>query len=73
MVKLLLAGVVLSLTSFIPASAQQVAITFDDLPTHGDLPEGQTRLDIANSILTTLRSQHMPLVYGFIKDRKSVV
>ncbi len=66
MVKLLLAGVLLSLASFIPASAQQVAITFDDLPTHGDLPEGQTRLDIANSILTTLRSQHMPLVYGFI-------
>ncbi|HMH13854.1 MAG TPA: polysaccharide deacetylase family protein [Edaphobacter sp.] len=66
MVKSLLAAVLLLLASAIPASTQQVAITFDDLPTHGDLPEGQTRLDIANSILTTLRSQHMPLVYGFI-------
>ena len=66
MVKSLLASVLLAFASAIPASAQQAAITFDDLPTHGDLPEGQTRLDIANSILTTLRSQHLPLVYGFI-------
>ena len=43
MVKLLLAGVLLSLASFIPASAQQVAITFDDLPTHGDLPRSEER------------------------------
>jgi peptidoglycan/xylan/chitin deacetylase (PgdA/CDA1 family) len=56
----------LSLACAIPALPQQVAFTFDDLPTEGDLPDGQTRLQIADSILSTLRNQHMPLVYGFI-------
>jgi len=46
--------------------AQQVAFTFDDFPTHGPLPTGQTRLEIVNSILTTLRDQHLPPVYGFV-------
>ena len=66
MMRSLLAGVLLSLVSAIPASAQQVAITFDDLPAHGSLPNGQTRLEIADSILQTLRDQHLPPVYGFI-------
>jgi peptidoglycan/xylan/chitin deacetylase (PgdA/CDA1 family) len=46
--------------------AQQVAITFDDLPEHGDLPPHLTRLQVAKSILTTLKHEHMPAVYGFI-------
>jgi peptidoglycan/xylan/chitin deacetylase (PgdA/CDA1 family) len=46
--------------------AQQVALTFDDLPSHGNLPPGETRLDVANSILQTLRTNHLPSVYGFI-------
>ncbi len=50
----------------IPATAQQIAITFDDLPAHGQLPPGETRLDVANSILTTLKTEHLPPVYGFI-------
>lgn len=66
MMRSLLAGVLLSLASAIPASAQQVALTFDDLPAHGSLPNGQTRLEIADSILQTLRDQHLPPVYGFI-------
>jgi peptidoglycan/xylan/chitin deacetylase (PgdA/CDA1 family) len=49
-----------------PLHAQQVAITFDDLPEHGDLPPHVSRLQVARSILTTLRQQHMPPVYGFI-------
>ncbi len=48
------------------ASAQQLAFTFDDLPSHGNLPPGETRLDVANSILATLRANHMPPVYGLV-------
>jgi peptidoglycan/xylan/chitin deacetylase (PgdA/CDA1 family) len=46
--------------------AQQVAITFDDLPEHGDLPPHVTRLQVAKSILATLKTEHVPPVYGFI-------
>lgn len=58
----------ITLLSFAPLSlfAQQIAFTFDDLPAHGDLPPGETRLEVASSILATLHDQHMPVVYGFI-------
>jgi peptidoglycan/xylan/chitin deacetylase (PgdA/CDA1 family) len=70
MVKLLLGNVLLALVCAAHLSAQQVAITIDDLPEHGELPAGQTRLDIANSILATLHDQHLPPVYGFINAAK---
>jgi peptidoglycan/xylan/chitin deacetylase (PgdA/CDA1 family) len=54
----------------VPSIAQQVAFTFDDLPSHGDLAPGQTRLEIAQSILRTLHDQHMPAVYGFVNAEK---
>ena len=53
-----------------PSVSQQVAFTFDDLPAHGDLPAGQTRLEIAESILRALHDQHMPEVYGFVNAAK---
>ena len=46
--------------------AQQMAVTFDDLPVHGSLPPGITRLEIAQSILKTLQREKMPAVYGFV-------
>ncbi len=46
--------------------AQKLAITFDDLPAHGDLPPNITRQQVADSILATLQREHMPKVYGFI-------
>ena len=49
-----------------PAVAQEMAITFDDLPAHGPLPPGVNRLDVVNSILATLGREHMPPTYGFI-------
>jgi peptidoglycan/xylan/chitin deacetylase (PgdA/CDA1 family) len=52
------------------ALSQQVALTFDDLPSHGALPPGMTRADIAKSILGTLKDAHAPKVYGFINARK---
>ena len=48
------------------AHAQQMAITFDDLPAHGNLPPHETRLQVADSILKTLEDEHMPPTYGFI-------
>ena len=48
------------------ASAQQMAITFDDLPAHGEKPAEMTRLDIASSILDTIKREHLPAVYGFV-------
>jgi peptidoglycan/xylan/chitin deacetylase (PgdA/CDA1 family) len=43
-----------------------MAVTFDDLPVHGPLPPGMTRLEITQSILKTLKDERMPPVYGFI-------
>ena len=58
----LLASLVLAPVAY----AQQIAFTFDDLPAHGPLPEGETRLQIAQSILGTLKRQQMPPTYGFV-------
>jgi peptidoglycan-N-acetylglucosamine deacetylase len=52
------------------AFSQQVAITVDDLPSHGALPPGMTRTDVAKSILKTLKDAHAPKVYGFVNARK---
>jgi peptidoglycan-N-acetylglucosamine deacetylase len=52
------------------AFSQQVAITVDDLPSHGALPPGMTRVDVAKSILKTLKDARAPKVYGFVNARK---
>jgi peptidoglycan/xylan/chitin deacetylase (PgdA/CDA1 family) len=52
------------------AAAQEMALTFDDLPAHGQLPPGMTRLDVAKSIITTLKAANAPGVYGFINAVK---
>ena len=44
----------------------QVALTFDDLPATGELPPGLSRLAIAQSILTTLKAEKLPPVFGFV-------
>ena len=49
-----------------PAFAQQMAITFDDLPAHGDLPPNLSRLAVAQSILQTIKREKLPPVYGFV-------
>lgn len=50
-------------------SRAAVALTFDDLPSHGPLPQGVTRMDIANSVIASLRSHHAPATYGFINAK----
>ena len=50
--------------------SQQIALTIDDLPSHGALPAGMTRVDVAKSILKTLRDAQAPKVYGFVNAKK---
>ena len=52
------------------AGAHQVALTFDDLPTHGPLPPGVTRVDVARSIVKTLHDAKSAPVYGFVNAKK---
>jgi peptidoglycan-N-acetylglucosamine deacetylase len=52
------------------AFSQQVAITIDDLPSHGTLPPGMTRFDVAKIILKELKDAHAPKVYGFVNAKK---
>jgi len=44
----------------------KIAITFDDLPLHNDLPPGTTRQQIVKEIAVALKSAHAPKVYGFV-------
>ena len=50
-----------------PAAADpQMAITFDDLPAHGSLPPGETRVAVASKIIAALRDAQVPPIYGFV-------
>lgn len=44
----------------------KVAITFDDLPSHGILPPGLTRADVARRFTAALKAEKAPPVYGFL-------
>jgi len=48
------------------AGAQKIAITFDDLPAHGPLPAGETRIEVANNVIRALQRARVPPVYGFM-------
>ena len=48
----------------------EIAITVDDLPSHGDLPSGVTRTDVAKSMIATFKAKGVPEVYGFINAKK---
>ena len=61
---LLLAALFCTLAA--PASAQQIALTFDDLPSHSALPPGTTRIEIAEQIIAALKDAKTPPVYGFV-------
>jgi peptidoglycan/xylan/chitin deacetylase (PgdA/CDA1 family) len=48
------------------ARAQQIAFTWDDLPAHGALPPGETRVEIGRKLITAMKEAHLPPVYGFV-------
>lgn len=52
------------------ASAQEVALTFDDLPRHGALPPGVTRVDIARSLVEALKAGGVPTTHGFMNAQR---
>jgi peptidoglycan/xylan/chitin deacetylase (PgdA/CDA1 family) len=53
-----------------PNAAPEVALTFDDLPSHGSLPPGITRTDVATSIIRALQSRGAPPVFGFVNAKR---
>jgi peptidoglycan/xylan/chitin deacetylase (PgdA/CDA1 family) len=56
-----------------PAAAAErfdIAITVDDLPYHGALPPGMTRIGIATDYLRILKAHGVPEAYGFVNASK---
>ena len=60
------AGVSFAQGASAPKPPLQVAFTFDDLPAHGPLPPEIARPEVARSILSTLKRENMPPIYGFV-------
>lgn len=52
------------------ASSEKVAITFDDLPLNGTLPPNMTRTQLVQRVLTILKRQQVPPVYGFVNAKR---
>ena len=52
-----------------PRDRINVAITVDDLPEHGPLVPGQSRLAIHQAFVDAFRAHHVPPVYGFVVGR----
>jgi hypothetical protein len=48
------------------SAATEMAVTIDDLPTHGALPPGMQRVTIAEQIISVLKRHAVPEVYGFV-------
>ena len=60
-------ALLLSMALATPALAgPEVAVTVDDLPTHGAMPPGTTRRAIADQMIHALRRHAVPGVYGFM-------
>ena len=54
----------------LPSLAEKVALTFDDLPLNGTLPEGVSEVDIMSKVLPIFASRKAPAIYGFINAKK---
>jgi len=52
------------------ALAQEVAVTVDDLPSHGALPPGMTRSDIARKHPQIIEGCTRAQIYGFVNAKK---
>ncbi len=48
------------------AAPQQIAFTWDDLPAHSALPQGETRVEIGRKLISAMQAEHLPPVYGFV-------
>jgi peptidoglycan-N-acetylglucosamine deacetylase len=50
----------------VSAPAQQIAFTWDDLPAHSTLPQGETRVEIGHKLIAAMKDAQLPPVYGFV-------
>jgi peptidoglycan/xylan/chitin deacetylase (PgdA/CDA1 family) len=50
---------------------QDIAFTWDDLPSHSLLPPGETRVNIARQIIAAMKAANLPPVYGFMNGAKT--
>ena len=68
----LLWGLLTTLAISLPlnASAENVAITFDDLPLNGTLSPNITNTQLVQRVVTTLKRHHVPPVYGFVNAKR---
>lgn len=69
---MLLISYLLTLTLHAAAAPEpiQMAITVDDLPSHGSRPNGVTQLDIVTKMLSVFKQHKVPEVYGFINAER---
>jgi peptidoglycan/xylan/chitin deacetylase (PgdA/CDA1 family) len=51
-------------------SLVEVAVTVDDLPSHGPAFEGMDRVAIADRMLAAFAAHHLPPVYGFVNGKR---
>ncbi len=63
-------GVPLSLLAISSEPAPQIAITFDDLPAHGPLPKGETRVEVIAKVIAAWRQANLPPVYGLVNGER---
>lgn len=65
MMRALIAALAL-LSAVAPARAQELALTFDDLPSHSSLPPGETRLGVVARLVAALADAGAPPSMGFV-------
>jgi peptidoglycan/xylan/chitin deacetylase (PgdA/CDA1 family) len=67
-VKRLLLGAIAAIAMPVAAATPpiRIAFTMDDLPVHGPLPPGETRVDVAQHIIAALRDAGLPPTWGFV-------
>jgi peptidoglycan/xylan/chitin deacetylase (PgdA/CDA1 family) len=53
-----------------PSPAQELAVTFDDLPLNGELAPGMTRTAIVKDVLRILNEHRVGPVYGFVNAKR---
>ncbi len=65
-------ALVLALAFVSAAPAQQIAFTWDDLPAHGQLPPGVTRVQVGKDLIAAMQAAHLPPVWGFVNGVHTV-
>jgi peptidoglycan/xylan/chitin deacetylase (PgdA/CDA1 family) len=50
----------------------KMAITVDDLPTHGVLPQGVTRVEVHRKLVEAFERHGVPSVYGFVNGQHAL-